>query len=39
MSANSPLGSAIVGKAAGDVVEYETPTGARLKVEIVSVGA
>lgn len=39
MSANSPLGSAIVGKAVGDVVEYETPTGARLKVEIVSVGA
>jgi len=39
MSPGSPLGSAIVGKAAGDVVEYETPTGARLKVEIVSVGA
>ena len=39
MSASSPLGSAIIGRAVGDVVEYETPTGATLKVEIVEVGA
>jgi transcription elongation GreA/GreB family factor len=38
MSPNSPLGSAIVGKAVGDIVEYETPSGAVLKVEIVGVG-
>ena len=39
MSPGSPLGSAIIGRSAGDVVEYETPTGATLKVEIVEVGA
>ena len=39
MSPGSPLGSAIIGRAVGDVVEYETPTGALLKVEIVGVGA
>lgn len=35
----SKLGEAILGRKAGDVVEYETPTGAKLKVEIVAVGA
>jgi transcription elongation factor GreA len=39
MSPSSPLGSALVGKRVGDVVEYEVPAGARLKVEIVSIGA
>ncbi len=38
MSPSSPLGSALVGKRPGDVVEYEVPSGARLKVEIVEVG-
>ena len=37
MSPGSPLGQALVGRQVGDVVEYETPTGARLKVEIVEV--
>jgi transcription elongation factor GreA len=39
MSPSSPLGSALMGKRVGDVVEYEVPSGARLKVEIVSIGA
>ena len=38
MSPGSALGKALVGHKKGDTVEYETPTGARLKVEIVSVG-
>lgn len=38
MSPSSPLGSALLGKRVGDVVEYEVPSGARLKVEIVEVG-
>ena len=38
MSPSSPLGSAMLGKRAGDVVEYEVPSGARLKVEIVELG-
>jgi len=38
MSPGSALGLALVGHAVGDTVEYETPTGAKLKVEIVSVG-
>ena len=33
----SLLGQAIVGKRAGETVDYETPTGATLKVEIVDV--
>ena len=37
MSPSSPLGSAMLGKRAGDVVEYEVPSGARLKVEIVEI--
>lgn len=39
MSPGSALGTALVGHKAGDTVEYETPTGAKLKVEIVTVGA
>ena len=38
MSPGSALGQALVGGRIGDVVEYETPTGAKLKVEIVSIG-
>ena len=38
MSPGSALGTALLGHKVGDVVEYETPTGAELKVEIVSVG-
>lgn len=38
MSPGSALGTALVGAKTGDVVEYETPTGAKLKVEIVSIG-
>ncbi len=35
-SPQSPLGQAINGKRVGDTVSYETPTGATVKVEIVS---
>ncbi|HEV7886719.1 MAG TPA: transcription elongation factor GreA [Acidimicrobiales bacterium] len=38
MSPSSPLGSALLGKRKGDMAEYEVPSGARLKVEIVEVG-
>ncbi len=37
LSPNSPLGQALLGKAAGDTVEYEAPNG-KLKVKIVSIG-
>ena len=37
VSPGSPLGSALIGRKVGETVEYETPTGARLKVEIVEV--
>ena len=37
MSPRSPLGSALLGHRAGDVVNFEAPTGAILKVEIVAV--
>ena len=38
MSPGSPLGEALLGHVVGDVVAYETPTGATLRVEVVSVG-
>src|SRR4051812_4408854 len=38
MSPGSALGRALVGAKIGDTVEYETPTGAKLKVEIVTIG-
>jgi len=38
MSPGSALGQALIGGKVGDTVEYETPTGAQLKVEIVSIG-
>ena len=37
MSPGSALGEALMGKRAGDEVSYETPTGASLTVEVVSV--
>ena len=37
VSPGSPLGVALIGRAAGETVEYDTPTGARLKVDIVDV--
>ena len=39
VSPDSPLGAALIGKSAGQTVEYEAPSGAQLKVEIVEVGA
>jgi transcription elongation factor GreA len=39
MSPSSPLGSALLGKRTGDVVEYEVPSGAHLKVEIMEIGS
>lgn len=38
MSPGSALGTALVGAKIGDKVTYETPTGAELEVEIVSIG-
>ncbi len=38
VSPSAPLGQALLGKAAGDTVEYEAP-GGTLTVEIVKVGA
>ena len=38
VSPNSPLGQALLGRVAGDTVEYAAP-GGTLKVEIVSVGS
>jgi transcription elongation factor GreA len=39
ISPDAPLGKALMGRKEGDVVSYETPTGATLQVEIVKVGA
>jgi len=38
MSPGSALGTALVGAKIGDKVKYETPTGAELEVEIVTIG-
>ena len=38
ISPGSALGTALVGHQVGETVTYETPTGATLSVEIVSVG-
>jgi transcription elongation factor GreA len=37
VSPGSPMGSALLGAAVGDTVEYEAPTGAVLKVEVVEI--
>lgn len=37
VSPGSALGQALIGAAAGDTIEYETPTGATLAVEVVSI--
>ena len=39
VSPDSPMGGALIGKSAGQTVEYEAPNGNMLKVEIVEVGA
>ena len=38
MSPSSPLGSALLGRKPGEIVEYEAPRG-HLRVEIVSISA
>lgn len=38
VSLGSPLGEALLGAKAGDVVSYETPTGATLRVTLNEVG-
>lgn len=38
MSPGSPLGEALIGHRAGETVAFETPAGATLQVEIVTVG-
>ncbi|MGH9017958.1 MAG: GreA/GreB family elongation factor, partial [Acidimicrobiales bacterium] len=38
VSPGSPLGQALLGRSAGDVVEYEAP-GGTLRVEIVKIGS
>jgi transcription elongation factor GreA len=37
LSPGSPLGEALIGAKAGDVVSFETPAGGSLNVEVVSV--
>lgn len=37
ISPGSPLGEALVGHRVGDEVEFESPTGALLKVEVVAI--
>jgi transcription elongation factor GreA len=38
MSPGSALGQALIGGKIGEVITYETPTGAQLRVEVVSIG-
>jgi transcription elongation factor GreA len=37
ISPSSPLGAALIGSAPGDAVTFTAPTGAELKVEVVSI--
>jgi transcription elongation factor GreA len=37
VSPGSPMGTALLGAAVGDTIEYETPTGATLKVNVVEI--
>ncbi|MFT5202838.1 MAG: transcription elongation factor GreA [Candidatus Aldehydirespiratoraceae bacterium] len=37
VSLGSPMGSALLGAAVGDTVEYQAPTGAKLKVKVVEI--
>jgi transcription elongation factor GreA len=39
MSPGSPLGSALLGQKVGDTVEFDSPTGATIEVEIVAIEA
>jgi transcription elongation factor GreA len=38
ISPSSPLGEALIGSTPGDAVSFTAPTGAELRVEVVSVG-
>jgi len=38
LSPDSPLGKSLIGSVVGDTVSFESPTGATLQVEVVSVG-
>jgi len=38
LSPDSPLGKSLIGSSAGDTVSFESPSGATLAVEVVSVG-
>ena len=37
VSPGSPMGAALLGAAVGDEVEYETPTGAMLKIKVLAI--
>jgi transcription elongation factor GreA len=37
LSTSSPMGQALVGRRPGETVEYQTPRGATLEVEIISI--
>ena len=39
ISPTAPLGAALIGHRQGDQIEYETPTGAQLRVRILEVAA
>jgi transcription elongation factor GreA len=39
LTPGSPLGQALLGSSVGDWVEFESPTGAKLKVEVVEIEA
>ena len=39
LTPGSPLGQALLGAKVGDWVEFESPTGAQLKVEVVEIEA
>ena len=39
VSPTAPLGAALLGHRQGDAIEYETPTGAQLRVRILEVAA
>ncbi len=38
-SPGSPLGAALLGHKVGDVVEYDTPNGSKMRVEVVEITA
>ena len=38
VSPGSPMGAALMGASVGDVVEYEAPTGAMIKIKVLEIG-